>query len=250
MRAFSDELRTWRESTDRYAAPASAAPRDPSLYAIVERQQEELSVADEELRVQAEELENAVAVAHAERRRYRELFQQAFDAMFLTDRAGVIVDANASAARLLATESRFLHGRPLAKLVDPADLRRVSDLAAQAHERSRTALSTQIRRADGSRIDVVLACVAVDEGTRVLWSTVPAPHGDVEKPVAERIASLERANRDAEELVAHERATRRRLEEENRMLRRFFAVVANDLAGPVNAVLSWASTLRLQHNAR
>ncbi len=249
VREFSEELRAWRISVER-PPTAVAAPLEHDVLRVLERQEEELAVAEEELRTQSEELEHAVTLAHAERRRYREVFQMAVDAMFVTDRAGVIVDSNAAAARLLALEPRFLHGRALAKLVADGDGRRVAEIAAEPRDQACDAMTTQMRRADGAPVIVTLACVAVEDGTRVLWRALPAAQTGADKPAAQRIAELERARRDADDVLAHERGARRRLEEENRMLRRFFAVVARDLAGPLNAVLSWTTTLRSEFHAR
>jgi PAS domain-containing protein len=53
--------------------------------------------------------------------RYRSLFEQAPVAYLVTDRFGVVSDANRRAAELLGTVRRFLIGRPLAVFVDGDD---------------------------------------------------------------------------------------------------------------------------------
>lgn len=68
-----------------------------------------------------------------------------------------------------------------------------------------------------------------------------------------RLERLERANRDAAELIERERTLRRRLDAELVAKDRFLAVAAHDLRAPVNAVLGWTELLRretLDHRAR
>ena len=85
--------------------------------------QQELAVAHEALRAQLDALGHSNLRARAERDRYQQLFDLAPDAYFVTDRLGVIRDVNASGARILAIEARFLIGKPLAALIDIADTR-------------------------------------------------------------------------------------------------------------------------------
>lgn len=67
---------------------------------------EELHVAEEELHVQTEELSSSRALLEAERLRYRTLFEHAPVAYVITDREGVIRDANRAASGLLTSRSR------------------------------------------------------------------------------------------------------------------------------------------------
>ena len=79
---------------------------------------------------------------------------------------------------------------------------------------------------------------------------MPSPRVDTDKSAAQRIAELERGRRDADELFSRERGARRRLEEESRVMPRLFGVVAREVAGPANAMLSWAETLASEFHAR
>jgi PAS domain S-box-containing protein len=53
----------------------------------------------------------------AERQQYLELFEQACDAYVMTDREGIIHDANGAAIDLLQRRKQSLRGKPLAALV-------------------------------------------------------------------------------------------------------------------------------------
>ena len=74
---------------------------------------EELQVAGEELREQNEELASAHAIADTERQRYQELFHLAPNAYLVTDIAGVVTEANRTAADLFRLSSDRLVGKPL-----------------------------------------------------------------------------------------------------------------------------------------
>lgn len=83
---------------------------------------EELRVADEELRAQNEQLALSQLAVEAERERYRDLFEFAPDGYLVTDRAGLVKEANRAAAELLGISQRRLLGKPLALYVAPQDL--------------------------------------------------------------------------------------------------------------------------------
>src|SRR5436190_24291414 len=75
---------------------------------------EELRTADEELRQQNEDLAAAHLAVEIERQRYQELFDLAPDAYLVTDRAGIITEANRSASEMFGIAPQFLHGKALA----------------------------------------------------------------------------------------------------------------------------------------
>ncbi|MGE5123042.1 MAG: ATP-binding protein, partial [Acidobacteriaceae bacterium] len=82
---------------------------------------QELQVIEEELRNNNELLLEAQKVLDEERQRYRDLFEFAPDAYLVTDKNGLILDANQSAAILLAISLVNLIGKPLLVFVLQAD---------------------------------------------------------------------------------------------------------------------------------
>jgi PAS domain S-box-containing protein len=80
---------------------------------------EELSVAQEELRQQNDQLVATTTALDVERRRYRELFDFAPDCYLVTDPFGVIREANLAASELLRHPPPWLAGRPLRLYVHP-----------------------------------------------------------------------------------------------------------------------------------
>lgn len=79
----------------------------------LETTMEELRVAVEELRRTNEALRDSRADVEAERRRYRDLFDLAPDAYFVTDLQGIIREVNRGAVARLNIEPHFLIGKPL-----------------------------------------------------------------------------------------------------------------------------------------
>jgi PAS domain S-box-containing protein len=80
---------------------------------------EELSVAQEELQQQNEELINASGALDAERQRYHEMFNFAPDCYLLTDPFGIVREANLAAAGLFHHAPPRLAGRPLRLYLHP-----------------------------------------------------------------------------------------------------------------------------------
>jgi PAS domain S-box-containing protein len=74
---------------------------------------EELTVMEEELRTQFDELAEVHSRQDSEYAHYKELYEFAPLGYLVTDKHGVIMEANFAAARLLNSEKRFLIGKPL-----------------------------------------------------------------------------------------------------------------------------------------
>jgi len=74
---------------------------------------EELRLAEEELRRQQDELIATRQQVEVERQRYAALFNLAPDGYLVTDAAGIIQEANRTAAALLAVSQEVLVGKPL-----------------------------------------------------------------------------------------------------------------------------------------
>jgi len=83
---------------------------------------EELRVAEEEMRVQNEELGRGRLRLEAERQRYQDLFDFAPDGYLVTSLDGTILEANRAASRMLGISTRFLKKRSLGTLIALPDL--------------------------------------------------------------------------------------------------------------------------------
>jgi PAS domain S-box-containing protein len=94
---------------------------------------EELRVAEEEIRQRHDELLKSREAQGQERRRYEELFDFAPGGYLVTDRNGVIRQANRAAYELFGRPAGTLTGKPLLVLVGKADRKRFLSLLGQAH---------------------------------------------------------------------------------------------------------------------
>jgi len=106
------------------------------------------------------------ALAESERR-FQAIFEQALDAILLTDREGRFLEANPAAVELLGYELPELRRRRVGQLIDPDDLRREpiswTDLEAGLSIRRERRL---IHR-DGSRVAAELVTTPLEDGRRL-----------------------------------------------------------------------------------
>jgi PAS domain S-box-containing protein len=135
---------------------------------------EELSVAQEEILAQAEQLAGSLQAIDAERERYAALFEFAPDPYVETDRMGKILEANTAASELLGVPPRFLPGKLLQSFIAVEDRARVrhrlrvlregideGDLRAEVAPRSGAPRTVAIRLGTGRRTS--------EDQASVLW---------------------------------------------------------------------------------
>ncbi len=154
----------------RWLPPEHACPhRDAILSSqALQHTLEELHVAEEELRVQNDELLQAQDGLEHERGRYLEMFEHAPDGYLVTDHAGLILEANLAAATLLDRAREYLHGKPLALFVAEED-----------------------RHSFRTRLNQLLHEAATQE-----WETTLQPHAAASLPVVLRVSpALDGRNR-------------------------------------------------------
>jgi PAS domain S-box-containing protein len=97
----------------RATGPPEDADLVPEMVEELGSALEELRVSGEQLRSQADEAASSLRLLEDERRRYRELFELAPFPYLITDRVGVIREANRRACAALRVQRRFLIGRPM-----------------------------------------------------------------------------------------------------------------------------------------
>ena len=123
------------------------------------KQDHELEICIEELRVAAEELTNLRDQLETERQRYAELFEFAPEAYLETDPRGNIREANRAAAYLLRCAQDQLVGKPLAVFVTDADRRHFrAKLAALEHKGADSVLEwgSRMLAQTGTVVDVLV----------------------------------------------------------------------------------------------
>jgi len=161
-------------------AAAAASDLIAELYEL----SEQLIVADEELRVQQEELDSTrqqLTMLVAER---DALFESSAAALVLTDDRGVVLQISRAAAALVRQPAARQAPRPIATWFAVEDRTRVRTLISRRDlGQPLTLAEATLRRGDGTTVvvgvDVTLADEPGDGGQRLRWelSAVPEPQG-------------------------------------------------------------------------
>lgn len=95
---------------------------------------EELQIIEEELRQQNEQLATAREITELERRRYQDLFEFTPDGFLVTDKFGVIQEANHAASSLLCVHQKYLVGKPITIFIGQLDRQNIlSHLSSSQH---------------------------------------------------------------------------------------------------------------------
>ncbi|HEX8863375.1 MAG TPA: ANTAR domain-containing protein [Actinomycetes bacterium] len=128
---IAQELQAARARGDRFQRSASQAVEGAALLPAALEELvtalEELRVAEEEVRVQNEQLAEGQRSVEEARDHYQGLFEFGPAPYLITDRVGVIMEANRRAAGLLGVDQHFLIGRPLAMFASGEDRRSLRD---------------------------------------------------------------------------------------------------------------------------
>lgn len=209
---------------------------------VIDEALEELSVTLEELEVTSEELQAQNAELQAlhqqlrqQHRAYEQLFEFAPDPYLVTDRMGVIREANRPAAELLDVRADRLAGRPLAVFV-PAD--------------DRAAFRRQLLRVAGGEPAEGWDFPLKPAGrTAMLVSAevqpASAPDGSVTELrwLLRDVTEARRAQAALQQAVVHTSEEAERLRELDQWKDAFLAAAAHDLRSPLSVITELTDTL-------
>jgi PAS domain S-box-containing protein len=216
--------------------------------------------ADEDLRVQNQQLLSSRDALQRERQKYFELFELAPDAYFITDTHGVIREANLAASQLLGVPSQFLVGKRLPNFFDESARRTYRHQLDQlcGSERSED-WEISVQPANGGLTAVSISVVQISRGDRSIggyrWIlrditkrkqaelSVRELNRDLERRVASRTAQLAAADRLKDELLASERKARQDAEISNRVKSDFLALLSHEFRTPLQAIFGYTELL-------
>jgi len=172
--AFVEQLERHRKGAPPLRQVTSAEPLAPSmLQEVLEQLQlerEELAVAEETLRVQLEVMAASEHAREAERVQYREVFDFVPDPLLVTDRRGVVQEANLAALQLLSIEMQYLLGKPLVALVDHDNVAGFLDAVSRLGAERIVERTLSLRARNGTFPRVRVRGALMRDGARVLWS--------------------------------------------------------------------------------
>ena len=164
IESLQTRLSELRQRLMRFGAPPVKAETFSDLRMAIE----EMTVVEERLVDQSRELAAARQHAEAERERYRRLFEFVPDSYLVTDRRGMILEANEAAAALFRMPKESLPGKPLGFYVAREDFKSFLAEAAAARGKGEGDFATRLRRRQGDTFDALVTLTAADDN-RVHW---------------------------------------------------------------------------------
>ncbi|MGH8230061.1 MAG: PAS domain-containing protein, partial [Steroidobacteraceae bacterium] len=171
------------------------------------------------------------------------------DAIISKSLEGVIQTWNAGASRLFGYSAEEAVGRSIRMLIPPERHREEDEILTRlrAGERIEHFESVRVTKS-GRRIEVSLTISPMKgAGGRIIAASKIARNiseqkrGERELQAAKDAA--EKANREKDELLEKERASRAQLERASRIKDEFLATLSHELRTPLNAVLGWSQVL-------
>jgi PAS domain S-box-containing protein len=210
------------------------------------RRLDELTVHQEELRAQHEEMTEAQAALSESRDRYADLYDFAPIAFVTLDAAGVIAQINLPASRLLGLERSRVLGLPFISFVTRADRRAFLDHMMRCREtelRDQVVGELLLQPRHGDPVPVELQSRRAPVGARNSYPTAIVDLTDRKRLEAERLrAQDERVQAYEERLRAlHEE---RALREASDAKDRFLATLSHELRAPLTSIVFALGSLR------
>lgn len=181
----------------------------------------------------------AIAALQASEERYRALFENARDVIYVLDLDGYFVDVNPAAKRVTGYDENDARRMHLAQVVVPEDLLRLRALLADsvAARPTPTTIETEICAKDGHRVPVEVSTRAL------LRDGKPFGFLGVARDVSERHQAARELRAMNETLERRVRERTAELEALNQDLEAFSASVSHDLRAPLRTIDGFSCAL-------
>lgn len=185
----------------------------------------ELNVYHVELEIQFEDLQQSYRALEMAQKRYASLFDFAPVGYIVTDRQGIVVNANLTMSSMLGIERESLEKRAFAEFITK-DFQDIYHLCRRAVLQTRQAESceVQLQRADGTIFHAHLNTDLPDQQAETLRTAVT------------NISTIKQAEEALRRALAHEK-------EINELRTRVLSVIAHEFRTPLTIILSAVETL-------
>ena len=214
---------------------------------------EQLSLAEEELRAQQELLVQAQREIEVERSRSRTLFELGTHAYVVTDRHGMIEQANSAAGELLGVAVAQLIGKSMISFIE---LRGRPEFRARLHDLSiglrsdKTVIELSV--GDGQVLPVETAAAAIETNSGSQSFCWLLRDMSTQRDSEESMRALNRSlnarvaqrTRELEIALAGEQAARKEAEAANRIKSQLFARLSHEFRTPLHAVSGYLEILQ------
>jgi chemotaxis family two-component system sensor kinase Cph1 len=198
----------------------------------------ELEVHQVELELQNEELQRANKELEASRKEFVDLYQFAPVAFMTLDEKGLIEQANAAAARMLADSKHFLAGRVFSLMVYPPDQHvYFSCLEQIALNEGEGSCELRLQGGNGRLVHVKLQAATKHNGQDLIHWRLALVDITERKRLEEEL----RRSRDELELRVKERTAE--LERSNRALQDFAFIASHDLQEPLRKIRTFGGLI-------
>ena len=247
LERFSGDLHVTRDdSRRRVTTTADTTSRENRSELIAAL--EELSITEGELRSQHQALVEAHRQLELQRERYHALFQLAPDPYLVTDRKGMIEEANAAAGDLLGVPSALLVNKPLLAYLNGearAEFEHRLDRLTSSRRLDKWGMA--IEASDGRLVPMEATASRVGKSS-ICWLFRDA---SVRRASEESMHALNRSlnarvaqrTRELEVALEGEQAARKEAEAANRIKTELFARLSHEFRTPLHAVSGYLEIL-------
>jgi diguanylate cyclase (GGDEF)-like protein/PAS domain S-box-containing protein len=186
----------------------STATQPNSQEVIITEAFEELHTTLEELLTVSQDLEVTRAALEKERRRYQDLFEFAPDGYLVTNKSGIIQEANHAAATLFGIRQEYLLGKPLIVFIAQEDRQLFSSKMNNLQQLVNWEINLQPREGKAFPVSLRISAIYDPENKQVGWrwllcniserkqaeELLHQAYDELEIRVAERTTELVKAN--------------------------------------------------------
>jgi PAS domain S-box-containing protein len=164
--------------------------------------------------------------------RFRELMEQAGDAIFVADLNGVYTDVNDGACRMLGYSRKELIGKRITDLIPPEDAKRLEHSKQGLLAGGEPALSEwSLLRRDGTRVPTEVSARILPDGRWQAIARDVSGRKQIEQDLIHAGMEAERARVEAE-------AARKTAEDASKAKDHFLAVLSHELRTPLTPVVT------------